>query len=631
MRLRVSVALAIGRRMRITFGRTWPVSLLALRGTVWISVVLASAFLLHGKSLSGTAKGEVLAPRLEGTVVDASRGAPVAGAVVNISGPRPSHRMVSLRSDATGRFAVEGLGVGTYSMTVNASGYLSAGYGQRWHGGPTRLLEVRSEPAVFNVRMHLVQAAAVEGRLTDARGEPIVGANVRLVSFGPDGTQIDASRPVRSNDRGEYRFYGLAPGRYTIGVIQQYSTALSTNQDTWALEPAPESLGVERTEAGDRIFLSTFLGGAARISAATQFTLAPGENRFGADLVVASSPFVHVAGYISANTAMPLRAILTLVPREERRERYIVDRPVAMTQSDGNGYFVLDGVPPGAYTLRALVRARRGTDSGPVERPDGRGGFLIGGRVAGFLPLSDAAPGYWAETSVDIDRETSSVKDVSMVVVRGAALSGRVILGGEWSDSPDVAALRQSVINLEPLEPGGAILRAQVDPETLEFRFPALPPSSFYLYPSSLPGHVYSIGTSDGPLFPAVIDGRAPPSGLAVGLAERQSWLRGAVRNVAGGTNSALVLIFPEDRRAWEVPKRSSSQFQALEVSPSGSFESSALQPGSYLVVALTNPFLPSDWRDAGALSELAALSGRVELKRGGPSAVTLAAVLWRQ
>jgi hypothetical protein len=68
-----------------------------------------------------------------------------------------------------------------------------------------------------NTDVALWRAMAIEGRVVDELGEPMAGVDISAHTAGP-GQRPDVSGPYHfsSDDRGLFRIYGLAPGRYTV-------------------------------------------------------------------------------------------------------------------------------------------------------------------------------------------------------------------------------------------------------------------------------------------------------------------------------------------------------------------------------------------------------------------------------
>lgn len=173
--------------------------------------------LAPGGALDGVALRLGPAAALEGAVVRRD-GAPVPGAAVAVR--RHGAGVVSERAaaDADGRFRIEGLAPGAWDVLVSAAGL-----------GPGRAEGVTLAPGQrFPLRVPLAGLGAVEGRVTDPRGEPLANARVRVVSRG-DGLAGVVPREARTDFDGRYRLAGLEAGRAEL-VAHELASALGASR-----------------------------------------------------------------------------------------------------------------------------------------------------------------------------------------------------------------------------------------------------------------------------------------------------------------------------------------------------------------------------------------------------------------
>lgn len=586
-----------------------------------VSTLLVSAF------TSGSAPSEFLdwtqaerGPELHGIVVDASSEVPIPGARITFSPIARGLRQQTFRADANGRISLPSISPGRYAVRIEAQGFLPGAFGQRWPNGPSRPLVIHDTLAPVSLRVHLSQAAAIEGVVQDKATDAIAGATVRLISFGPDGTKIDALPPVTTDDRGRYRFYGVSPGRYTVGIIQQYTTVKTGTAEERVLQVAPHGLGADRAPTDDHIFLSGFYGGSSQLQDANQLVIGSGDSVTGADLVVRTSRFGSVAGVVMMEGQPATKAMLTLIPSGVGRGSDFGPLPVASTESDGAGKFVLDGVPAGSYSIRAVLRARKGTDAAPVLRRTESGAEVLSGRVAGFYPPG-SEPLSWVEIPVEV-RSSLAASQVTVELERASEFLGRIVSSDNGKPSVGSGSIGRFVLRLDPLELQQATIRADVDSSTMGFRVPSMPPAQYYVVlASSIGPHRVLDARTSLPLHP-IIDARTPRAPLEIKVAA-PGRIRGTVQ-LSEGERDALVAVFPADRQLWLVPRRPSDIFQLIDLAVGGAFETSALPPGRYLAVAISGSFLNFDWRDAEVLGQLASFAQSINLAASATEVVTL-------
>ncbi len=153
---------------------------------------------------------------IEGRVTDSATGRPVAKAEITLrglvpSGNPPEPDIYLAESDAAGHFLVRGVAPGSYEAAAERPGYLAPRSAER--------VRLSVEDARHSqAELKLAPAGTISGRVIDTAGDPVSGALLELLQQTPRGLQARARLP--SDDRGEYRFFGLAPGRYTLRVAQ---------------------------------------------------------------------------------------------------------------------------------------------------------------------------------------------------------------------------------------------------------------------------------------------------------------------------------------------------------------------------------------------------------------------------
>jgi hypothetical protein len=118
----------------------------------------------------------------------------------------------------------------------------------------------------LNLTVRLTPTGAVSGRLIDRGGQPVGDVPVRLL----DETNTQEII-ARSNDRGEYRFYFLTPGKYSL-----------TAGGTTAGVVRPNSAATRFAEEFDFVY---YPGGSDR-SFAQFFNVKPGEEIAGMNMVM---------------------------------------------------------------------------------------------------------------------------------------------------------------------------------------------------------------------------------------------------------------------------------------------------------------------------------------------------------
>jgi len=121
----------------------------------------------------------------------------------------------TVATDEEGKFRFTGLEDRLYSVNVTYSKgytYRPVPASERIVRGPYRVGD--------HITITLVRGGVITGRVTTSNGEPMIGVQVSAMkvkdSEGGPVRDIVSGRPRTTDDRGVYRFYGLAPGAYVV-------------------------------------------------------------------------------------------------------------------------------------------------------------------------------------------------------------------------------------------------------------------------------------------------------------------------------------------------------------------------------------------------------------------------------
>jgi len=209
------------------------------------------------------------AQTVQGVAVNSATHKPVAGATVQLIGPvdEDEHEIYRTSTDAAGRFHFERVAPGRYHAIAEAQGF-------------TRMLVARA-PSVGveaagapEVSIPMVPASVISGRISDQDGDALRYVSVEALHYVYRGGKkvLDSAVSARTNDRGEYRIFGLPPGRY-------YVRSTSRARGTTAFSPQ-------------------FFPGARDISQATQLEAAPGAELRSIDIVMRPDSLHSISGRV---------------------------------------------------------------------------------------------------------------------------------------------------------------------------------------------------------------------------------------------------------------------------------------------------------------------------------------------
>lgn len=181
---------------------------------------------------SGTYDIDIKSVSVNGTVVDATTGQPVAGAEVQIlpaGGNTPTMSMRSAQTDPSGAFSIDNVQSGSYQATAQKDGY----------GHDMRNLVVGDTPP-DDLQFKIAPSDGVTLNVVDARDNSPLSANVLRV-IDAQGNTIDVGG-FRFSNTPEPVKLTLAPGQYSVtltasGYAPQVVSVTSPSTQTVAMTP----------------------------------------------------------------------------------------------------------------------------------------------------------------------------------------------------------------------------------------------------------------------------------------------------------------------------------------------------------------------------------------------------------
>jgi hypothetical protein len=331
---------------------------------------------------------------LEGDVINAATGAPIAGARVKLD-PRQAEPRY-LKSDDAGHFLFRNLAPGEYLWTVEAPGFLRP---------PQNILldlTVQPGPVCYapgsapaststvtrsadadgtlhaRISIPLTASAVITGTVTDPDGIPLENWSVSVLVKQPvpkTGSSGSFARPlpeghyevipkstVQTNDKGAFRAGRLEPGSYYL--IANRPTLPGTTESTYRATYFPRGIDLASAKP-----LELGAGGQVR-----------------ADIRIVSQHGIRVAGRLvkpaSADEFPAGSLFFTQIDLVEENDFPGANGMIANGQDD----YEFDDVLPGRYTVIALTHSASGVLSGEQKAVFG----LMQSIEAGDADRSDA-------------------------------------------------------------------------------------------------------------------------------------------------------------------------------------------------------------------------------------------------
>lgn len=348
------------------------------------------------KTLGGTISGKVTVG-----------GKPRAGIVVGLraadQGSQPAP-WLKATSDGDGKYRLGGVAPGRWLVIPMAPAFVVASHS---FGSTGKMILVAGDESVEDVDFALVSGGVITGRVTDSGGRPLVEERLNVIpadSPQPGVANADRveSRTTQTDDRGVYRIFGLAAGRYKIAVGQ------------------PETSGLVGTTR--RAYQQTFYPDTTNPARATLVEVTEGGEASRIDITVgrALQSFTATGQIIDGETGKPVTGRLWgLAKLTDSRDTNFYPHRYA---SDSKGEFKVEGLLPGRYAV--------------------------------FVHPEQDVPSY--SEPVQFQVVDKNIEGLVIKTLAGATLSGRVVIEG-IQDKTFLARMGQMRLNLYVSSPAKAL------------------------------------------------------------------------------------------------------------------------------------------------------------------------------
>lgn len=602
---------------------------------------------------------------ISGVVVsDDASATPVRRVVIAVSAPeqRGDRRTVT---DDQGRFSIGQLPAGHYTITATKAGWLAAYYGSSRPGRPAfggASLAVTAGEHAAPVTLKLLKGSVVTGVVTDAYGRPAAGMELELATLRVQdgerrlGTQnftgVQGSVSAETDDRGAYRFYGVAPGDYVLVAMPGFMDTGNSE----VLELTPEALAAARrsvasaTPGGSSAASNAATGqrpptigaspvfypGTVDVAGATVLRIGPNEERSGIDLVVHLVATSRVQGVVMGPDGQPaVNALVQLLP--PNNDTIFFGNSSTRTGADGTFKFV--GVQPGAYEAVA-----RGSDPAGAGRRGGGAGtsdaMIADGSVIFFN--GPAQTTMWASQPLTVAGQ--DIPGLTLTLERGATVSGRITFTGTSLQTPQ--DLSRTRVTLQPaagnsrMALGGSTTTADASGA---FHVSNVAPGRYRVNvvlagagPGRAGGGGRGVGAGAAPGVAVPVTGwflRSAMSGdvdavdhaidvsagatlpdLVVTFTDHLGEISGTVRKAGQPMTSDRVVVFSADKSVWGTSNR--RMRAPVQTERDGTFRVENLPAGRYFLSVVTD-MDPEDLTNLAFLDDLAKSAIPITLGEG--------------
>jgi protocatechuate 3,4-dioxygenase beta subunit len=521
-----------------------------------VSLLPVTAVIILGVSLLAQTSAQPLVDKaaehpaspcvVAGRVVTASEGTPLQSARVALVPERPASRrhIYATTSDSEGRFLLKDVEQGRYEFFATRAGFVDQHYQAKGdESGAT--LSLKPGEKVSDVLFRMTVAAVITGRVTNDDGEAMVRVQVAVLRAPSEEEIEDEALPtsrkrelravsyVQTDDRGEYRIFGLKPGEYYIRV-------------TDSLEP--DQHGVVDEGYWVRQFLGSeyaavYYPGVSQVSQAQVVSVKPGQEAQ-ADVAMRRVKTVEVAGHVIGPNGPAKNAWVHM--EEPQAEDYGFDR---QDTTDEKGNFRLKGVPSGSYVIMVL------------QQPEG-------GHV------------YEARARQKVEVDGDNIDSLIIALGQGITFHGRVLVAGSGSPTLD-----RIVVNLQPTDEDEQLGTQGRVKKDGTFEITEVQDGNYAVQVWGIEDNWYvksaRLGADDILAEGLQLEKGASAGRLEVTLGSASAQLEGSVSDDDGAVIGARVRVAPD-------PETPYNRFRShsTRTDQAGHFSLAGLAPGRYRVFA---------------------------------------------
>jgi len=542
----------------------------------WVTGVLIG-LCLSGPAVLAQSKG---AASISGTVMLGGKPAKGVPVVASLSGNTPGQKpsTATATTDDDGHYRITGLASGRYSVSPYQPTSVLPERTPFDPGGKNVVLG--ENEAVTGIDFTMSAGCVITGRIVGPDGRPLI--EQRITVEAPDAKNSFASMMggdmYRTDDRGIYRIYGLAPGKYIVSAGEEKgSDSVVVGLNNRSYFPRTFYPGV--TDRSQAQVLDLSEGG---IASDIDISVATREKNFS----ISGRMLDGATGKAVADVPA---AYAPLKPGDTSIHVF-----GSSTKSDSSGQFKMNGLKPGRYAV-----------------------------FAGTFFTDDSK---WTSDPVEVEITDSDLSDVEVKLHAGININGSVVVDGS-ADAETIGKARQLHVQLFGSSPSNSAgiqapggKSAQVN-EDLSFHMGGIMPGRYMVYVFQNAGdQIFFTRSVEVDGIPVNENSVEIPNGvdtvnLRVHLETGTGIIRGQV-TVVGGDVPAGWRLTGSVRRPGPTP----GQSRPMAIDSRGSFVIDHLASGEYEVSAGLFPATPG----TGSGKAPAPVRKTVSVSNGGETTVTL-------
>lgn len=508
--------------------------------------------------------------QITGHIYRADNNLPIARALVILVPIGIPDVEQSTRTDAEGAYTFARLNPGNYNVRAEHAGFIS----QAAVNNPSAaMLSVRSGQTLSQIDIRLLSSGVISGTVFDEDNQPIEGAQVAAIRmrYALGGAQQEVPvRNVASDDLGNFRLFGLAPGSYFVRVVNMNGNPT----------------------IGDQGFRAAYYPGTPTLESAQRVKVTAGSETSGIRFSVASQALYSIAGSITDSTESgdPKRYMVVAIP--VGRNGGVGSAQSTSQVTDGS--FMIRGVPSGEYMLNAT-----GIQIGPNAQNAGQQRRDVG---TAMVRVSDGD----VRANIQIAKSAEVEGKIIIENSTGQSISGKRITLQTQMQGPGL---------------GGNVFASTTDQNGMfkisnvqngAFAFSAAGGNDIYLKQVLCAGRDYTIQ-------PLTIESGVGPSDCVLTMGTDAGIMKGHVLDANQPAPNLVVIAIPQSR-----PLRQLARYTVTgNTNANGEFQIAGMIPGDYMVFAVQRDDEQSYYQIDFA-DRLQEFAERVSVKSGETKSIQL-------
>lgn len=293
---------------------------------------------------------------ITGRAIDKGTGQPLKKVTVLVrqaessGGPRGGrfNQPQAVMTDSDGHYSIQ-VDAGQYRLSASRNGYVAQAFGQKDARRPGTILTVGEGQTLKDINFDLVPGGVIAGRVVDEDGEPMSNVMIQVLrATYQDGERRleNAGNSARSDDRGDYRLFGLMARRYYVSATRR------GGDGPFVMMVGDGGPVTGAAGAPSEGYATTYYPGTTDMGSAASIEVRAAEEQRVNFTMVPTHVF-KVSGRATDANGQPVRqGMAMLMPRGGGG---FMMGPGGMSPIQ-NGKYEIRGVVPGSYFVMAAVR-----------------------------------------------------------------------------------------------------------------------------------------------------------------------------------------------------------------------------------------------------------------------------------